>query len=205
MNTGTIRPKRPRLGAMGSGLARVAAVAIGAWLAWATPSIAFHNSGLDPQSKQLLARLLDTARDMCSAGDQRACLAAPRVQALGNQLAQAQQACVSGYQEACQMLAMAQQHLASHMQQRGSMGMPLGPTMPSGPLRPPNLQPGREPRGLGGDDPRVPADPAVCQKAQQDYAKCMSDAREELYADPPRFSSGSSLMATCQRFLESCR
>ena len=54
MNTCDLRQKRQRLGALGNGLSRVAAVALGAWLAWAPPSSAFHGSTLDPQSKHAL-------------------------------------------------------------------------------------------------------------------------------------------------------
>jgi hypothetical protein len=136
------------------------------------------------------------AEQGCQQGNQQSCwMAQGWVQAY-DMVQQAGDDCQQGDREACQILMQAEQLM------RGSLGGGAqGPQYPS----PSRLKPGRYPQERGGDDPREPADPGVCQKARQDYERCMSEAREALNATPPRFSSGTSLMATCRGFLDLCR
>jgi hypothetical protein len=162
---------RARLRATGHRLARVAAVALGAWLAWAPPSSAFHDSALDPQSKHALAGLLQELRDECSAGNREACALAPQVQAFGTRLAQVQQACARGDQWACQEAAQAQQQLAVLPEQAGA-------SQEQGEPAPPPDQASEAP---------APVDPEVCQKARQDHATCMQEV-EAASAPKPRQS-----------------
>jgi hypothetical protein len=118
---------------MGPRLALGAAVALSAGLLWTFPSGAFHNSALDPQSKQALAELLEELQDECRAGNREACVQVRQVQAFGNQLAQAQQACAKGDQRACRVAAQAQQQLAALLEQAGAAEEDSPSPMPSEP------------------------------------------------------------------------
>jgi len=131
---------RARRRAVGQRLALVAAVTLGTWLLWVPPSGAFHDSALDPQSKQALAGLLEELQDECRAGNREACTQARQVQTFGNQLAQGQQACARGDQRACRVAAQAQQQLALLLEQADAPGMDSPSPMPSGPtFQPPQM------------------------------------------------------------------
>ena len=179
MSTCDLRQKKQRLGALGSGLSRAAAVALGAWLAWVPPSSAFHDSALDPQSKHALAGLLQELQDECRAGNRAACARAPQVQAFGNQLAQVQQACARGNQRACQLADRAQEQVAALLEQADAPGLD------------------RYRRGQ--------VDPETCQAARREYERCMQEARERLNADPPRFTSYEAMRAICEEGLSRCK
>jgi len=148
---------RARLRAMGQRLALVAAVTLGTWLLGVPPSGAFHDSALDPQSKQALAGLLEELQDECRAGNREACAQARQVQAVGNRLAQTQQACARGDERACRVAAQAQQQLAALLEQTGAAGMDSPSPRPSGPtFQPPQRGRGSyvPTRGPGPQDDR---------------------------------------------------
>jgi hypothetical protein len=53
--------------------------------------------------------------------------------------------------------------------------------------------------------PQRQADPEACQKAQQEYEKCKQEARENLNADTPRFTSYRAMMTLCEQWLRLSR
>jgi len=141
---------------VGPRLALVAAVTLGTWLLWVPPSRAFHDSALDPQSKQALAEILEEFRDACRAGNREACAQARQVQAFGNQLAQVQQACARGEQRACQLAELAQEQLAALLEQADAPEMDSPAPMPSGPpVQPPQMRQDRA-RPVPQNDRRSP-------------------------------------------------
>jgi len=172
-----------------TGLAIIASVVI------YTPSFAFHDSELDPALKQQLAGTIDKLEQRCAAGDESACSLKEELYELGDDLADATEDCRAGDWASCQTVKAARDQL-------GRMGQ--------APAAPESGAPRPKPRSTapavrkGGYSPGQ-ADATTCQKARIDYEKCMSDAREMLNANPPRFSTGSSLMTTCKGFLDLCR
>jgi hypothetical protein len=137
---------------VGQHLALVAAVTLGTWLLGVPPSGAFHDSALDPQSKQALAEILEELQDECRAGNREACAQARQVQAFGNQLAQVQQACARGNQRACQLADLAQEQLAALLEQADAPEMDSPAPMPSGPpVQPPQMRQDRARPGPQND------------------------------------------------------
>jgi hypothetical protein len=141
---------------VGQHLALVAAVTLGPWLLGVPPSGAFHDSSLDPQSKQALAEILEEFRDECRAGNREACAQARQVQAFGNQLAEVQQACARGNQRACQLADLAQEQLAALLEQADAPELDSPAPMPSGPpVQPPQMRQDRA-RPVPQNDRRSP-------------------------------------------------
>jgi hypothetical protein len=79
----------------------------------AVPSGAFHDSELDPPTKQFLAALIDDLQSKCDDGDARACRLKEQVRTLGNSLARAEQGCATGNRRACQQVAALQEQVES--------------------------------------------------------------------------------------------
>jgi hypothetical protein len=165
-----------------TGLAIIASVVI------STPSFAFHDSALDPAIKQQLAGAIDKLEDRCAAGDESACSLKEELYELGDDLADATEDCRAGDWPSCQTVKAVRDQLGRPGQ------APAAPESGAPRPKPRSTTPAARKGGY--------ADAATCQKAQVNYEKCMSEAREMLHANPPRFSTGSSLMATCKGFLD---
>jgi hypothetical protein len=175
------------------------AMALVGWLVWAPLSHAFHDSILDPQSKQALAGLLEVARSICRAGSLRACALALQVQAFGNELARAQQACARGDQRACRVSAQAEQQLSLLMQQVGSTWVSPVPPMPPGYSWVPNTQPPGVPR----DSPRIGGGGA-CSRCDL-YSRRESNCGKDCTFINPYRENGDRDMSACMERAAQCR
>jgi len=203
--TGREADARARRRVMGQHLARLMALALGVWLLWASPSGAFYDSALDPQSKQALAELLEAVRDMCSAGDRLACIAARQVQAFGNQLAEVQQACFGGDQRACQVAAQAQQQLSLLLEQAGAPGMDSPSPMPSRPTSQPpwmrqERRPGESQRPTSTIGPRDGESESEWYRRKEE---CVREIHQRADKDPGGIGSVSRSMER-QREINAC-
>jgi hypothetical protein len=79
----------------------------------AAPSSAFHNSELDPPTKQFLAGHIEKLQSQCDQGAAQACSHKEQLRALGNGLVDAERACAAGNQRACQARAALREQVAS--------------------------------------------------------------------------------------------
>jgi hypothetical protein len=194
---------RARRRAMGRPLALIAAMALGTWLTWVPSSSAFHDSALDPQSKEALAGLLQALRDECRAGDREACEGARQVQAFGNQLAQVQQACARGDQRACQVAAQAQQQLGALLEQVEGMDNP-SPMPPKPTFRPPQM---RQERWSGESRPPASTRGPRESESESEWYRRKEECVREIHQRASNDPGGTGWVSRSrerQREIEAC-